>query len=910
MDQILDGLNSAQRAAVTSPAAVVQVLAPPGSGKTKTLTSRVAYLITQNGLEPRNIVVCTFTIKAAREMQERIRGLLGSDTANRLVLGTFHSIARRFLVRYGSRIGIKSNFGIADTSDSTAIVNRIVKRLHLTIEPKQARARISKAKAQCVSCAEFAVKHQGANMQEFSAVYAEYEDHLRVSNLLDYDDLLLRCADLLRRFPECVARIEAVLIDEFQDTNTVQYDLMVLLAQQRNVVTSVGDPDQSIYGWRSAEVKNLQRMVDLWPETHVAKLEENYRSSALILNLASELIQQDTSRPAKALEATLPMGPQPVLRQIPSAKIEALWIVGEVQRVIRRTCGMIGLGDVAILLRSASLSRLVESALGRAGVPYRMVGGNKFFDRIEIKLVLDYLRAIENSNHNEAVARIINVPSRKIGDATVARLLEDADARRLPLWKIILEIVRGETKVTDKVSPQAQRGLEAFVNVILSARKRLTTMSSEKKSLADFITFVVQKAGIQDHLKRTKAEDFDNRWANVQELVAQATDIVETAPGESLETSTEVIDHESPSPFQDETVLETALTTLLANVALSAESSAQASDQKGLVTLSTIHAAKGLEWPIVFIPAVVEGIIPHSRAEDTDEERRLLYVAMTRAKAFLYLSIPSRGSTGDATSMSTFLSSKALKPLLANAGSQLGSREIKEIALILRRECPTERALSVAAAAEDAQDNRWLSHEDESESWNDDEDHAYAVGHRQSTSNGRSCMIYQSRQGLPDQNVDSQYGCKPTMMNQKEFTSAAAAFSTKFVSASTLQQTSENTPIGEGARDRPSKKNKSASSQSVQSQGSITSFFGKPTVPTSGLASDRPHKLLSRAPLGVIQNPPRATESKRDAEAFIESKPLSKPITLHTTSMQRIESHRKTLGVKRSFNGWESRQHR
>ena len=347
MEAILEGLNENQKCAVTSPSNVLQVLAPPGSGKTKTLTARVAYHIAHDGLKPWNMIVCTFTIKAAREMKERIRNFVGDKLESRLVLGTFHSVARRYLATYGQHIGIQKNFGIADSADSLAIIKRIIKRDRLSMEPAKARSRISRRKSGATIARTNGAK-MDTEQQEFEIIFSAYEQALQSSNLLDYDDLLLRCVDLLKRFPECVSNIEAVLIDEFQDTNHVQYELMTLLAQHRKAkhgeripsITIVGDPDQSIYSFRSAEIKNLARMKERYRDTVVVHLEENYRSSGSILQSALEVIEQDETRPAKALLPTHTVGQRPVLRTLSSAATEAAWLVEELQRSFHLNCGL------------------------------------------------------------------------------------------------------------------------------------------------------------------------------------------------------------------------------------------------------------------------------------------------------------------------------------------------------------------------------------------------------------------------------------------------------------------------------------------------------------------------------------------------------------------------------------------
>lgn len=373
-DTFLSNLNQSQHAAVTSFADTLAILAGPGSGKTHTLTSRTAWLLSQ-GLQPWNVIVATFTVKAAREMKERIGKLIGNGMESKLVLGTFHSIARRYLARYGHLIGIK-DFGIADSADSIAIIKRIVKRNEFMIDPKVARSRISGCKARGVGYADSEKKPvtKSVEAQEFEKVYIEYEEALRRSNMLDYDDLLLRCVELLRKHPSCVSNIEAVLIDEFQDTNIVQFDLMRLFAAERKRITIVGDPDQSIYGFRAAEIKNYKRMLHQYPDTITIALEENYRSSGAILLSALNVIKEDASRVDKSLLPTHSVGTKPVLRKLSNAYNEAEWIVTEIKRCMALSGHLLDLNDFAILVRSASLSRLIESALGKSGIAYRMVG--------------------------------------------------------------------------------------------------------------------------------------------------------------------------------------------------------------------------------------------------------------------------------------------------------------------------------------------------------------------------------------------------------------------------------------------------------------------------------------------------------------------------------------------------------
>ncbi|MCJ1391003.1 hypothetical protein MMC18_003864 [Xylographa bjoerkii] len=719
MDQavILDGLNAAQRAAVVSPASVLQILAPPGSGKTKTLTSRVAHLLSHHNYKPWNTLCLTFTIKSAREMKERLSKLVGPAVASKLVLGTFHSVCRRYLVTYGYLIGIRKGFGISDSSDSIAIVNRITKLLKLNIDPKAARSRISSSKAKGIRHTDLSnaiLKRMNVDQQEFITVFEAYESHLAISNLLDYDDLLLRCVDLLRQHPHCVSNVEVVLIDEFQDTNVVQFELMRLFASRCNRITTVGDPDQSIYGWRSAEIKNLKRMQEDYPDTLVVHLEDNYRSSGAILLAALEVIQQDNSRPAKPLLPTHRPGTLPVLRKLPSAAIEATWIVTEIQRSIALTGNVLRYADFSVLLRSASLSRVIESAMGKVGVPYRMVGGQRFFDRVEVKVLLDYLRVISQPDNSDALARVINVPSRRIGDVTIRGLLEEAAAGGLTLWTLIQEIVQGRRRSKTRIAKTAEQGLGNFVNIILVARNKITDTQTPHWP-HQMLQFIMNKLDYKEFLDKTHPEDHEARWANVEELLAQASECpvsedpfpMDVNEAEDALPNIEGLEQESGNQAEE------ALDRFLANVALSTElqkedEHAHQSGSQDRVIISTIHAAKGLEWPVVFIPSAYEGSIPHSRAEDADEERRLLYVAMTRAQALLYMSCPIKNSMREETTLSPFLAAKKVARLITDQGPSFQFGTTQDICRILHRDCPSEGLLLAGMKrASNLEDDLW-----------------------------------------------------------------------------------------------------------------------------------------------------------------------------------------------------------
>jgi DNA helicase-2/ATP-dependent DNA helicase PcrA len=994
MEVLLDGLNDAQRSAVTSPASVVQVLAPPGSGKTKTLTARVAYHVIHERLQPWNIIVCTFTIKAAREMKERIKGFVGDKLEAKLILGTFHSVARRFLSRYGQEIGIDKNFGIADTNDSKAIIKRIVTRYQYTVEPGHARSRISKLKAQGVSADSFRATSKNVNDNEFAMIYSSYEEHLKASNLLDYDDLLVRCVELLKRHPSCVSTIQAVLIDEYQDTNNIQYELMKLLAQSTRRITIVGDPDQSIYSFRSAEIKNLFRMRDEFPESIVINLENNYRSSGCILNSALAVIEQDESRPQKNLIATHGVGEQPTLRHLVSAYAEAKWTVQEIIRTKTLSAGLLSYNDYAILLRSSALSLQLERALGQAGVPYRMVAGTKFFDRAEIKIILDYLRVISQPEHNDAIARVINLPSRKIGDTTVKALLEEAERKKVTLWKLVLDISQGKKRPDCKVSAQAQKGMEQFVNIILTSREKLLPTKGEHCNLFGLIGHVLQKIQYEAYLKQAHKDNWQDRWANVEELVAQATQMAT-----AMASGEEITDDALPVVDGIEQRADTAadvLSKFLANVTLSS-----VTDQEGgeleQVTISTIHAAKGLEWPVVFLPAMYEGSIPHSRADDHDEERRLLYVGMTRAQGFLYLSCPLKQTGQEKTTLSRFISERSVQKHFSQRGPDLAFKRttITELAQILRRPCPTIEDINAARGQlERLEDDYYPATREEIDGEDSSWGTSYDDRHNGSGPNNNGAQSAPKRRKLDDESVavtmnrTSGFSVASTTMHNTKagFTSARDLGDLQAMQREAerirMLATAHDAEIGRTAyksdkkaeaKLAPAKKLKPRAA----GQGAITNFFTSKrsaSTPSGDAESSAPlplpslqrsQSLLSNntalhdisnvqpaaprpfQPLSVpsykLQNKPMPLKPRREAQementryVLLSSSPVKpdqqdeeaeappSPVksssstftpasgfraasTFHTTSMNQVQNqaaNRKTLGTRRTMQGW------
>ncbi|KAI0408416.1 UvrD-helicase-domain-containing protein [Xylaria palmicola] len=690
---IFKTLNKAQCRAVSSTSPTVAILAGPGSGKTHTLTSRVVWLIDHVGIPPHDIIVATFTNKAANEMKVRIGHALGEGREKGIIIGTFHSIARRYLVKYGQRIGIDTRFAIADDSDSRGIITRICKRLDTALEPPIARAWISKRKAKGTSDERIPKdkKGRGVESQALEKCFEEYQSQLERSNLLDYDDLLVRCVELLRKFPQCVSNIQTVLIDEYQDTNGIQYDLMRLFAQRHRKVTIVGDPDQSIYGWRSAEIKNLHRLLRDYPGTDEIALEENYRSSSYILDTSLKVIQQDQERYKKALLPVRDKGTRPVLRKLKTSTEEADWIVSEIKRIRLLSGKMMDFDDFAILLRSAALSRHVESTLGREGIAYRMVGGFKFYERTEIKILLDYMRIIYQPDNNDALARIINVPKRGIGEVTVKALLEEAEKSSISLWQLIDRHCRGQRRAKTNIRQQTENALSgSLMRPLSSLRERIRQDSGPGTSLnlVELIQKLVRDLKFEDYLEATYGDEYESRWANVQEFVTLAEEFTRQSrvDDDALPTIDGLV----------QTSEDDLLAKFLSNVSLASDKQTEDKDMEGklLITISTIHAAKGLEWPVVFIPAVCNGSIPHIRAEDHNEERRLLYVAMTRAKALLYLSCPQNIASGGGkpAELSSFIDLLPSSTFLPR-GASFDRPVMSSIAKILGRELPPDNVI-------------------------------------------------------------------------------------------------------------------------------------------------------------------------------------------------------------------------
>lgn len=833
-------------------------------------------------------------------MKERLSSLVGNGIEAKLILGTFHSVCRRYLVSYGHLIGIRRGFGIADSSDSLAIIKRIIKRMKLDIEPQVARSRISSSKSKGIGYAALTArtaKNKSVNQQDFPLVFEEYEKQLDQSNLLDYDDLLLRCVDLLKQYPSCVSNVEAVLIDEFQDTNVVQFDLMRLFAAYKQRVTTVGDPDQSIYGWRSAEVKNLRRMQQCYKDSLVVHLEENYRSSATILLAAQDVIEQDESRPNKTLSPTHCPGTVPVLRRLPSSEVEASWLVSEIQRSMALTGDLLNYADFAILLRSAALSRQIESAMGRAGIPYRMVGGQRFFDRVEIRLLLDYLRVVSQPSNNDALARVAVVPARGVGQATVKSLLEEAESSKIALWSLIRNAMTGHTTTNTKINKPAEKGLGLLINLILTARQKLVS-AVNPLSPKDLLEHIITKLRFREYLEKAYEIDHESRWANVEELLSQASDYsISSDKDLPVMVDNDTLPTIEGTEQAKGNIGEDALSKFLANVALATElQKTDGSDEtqsQSQVTISTIHAAKGLEWPVVFIPSAYEGSIPHSRAEDTDEERRLLYVAMTRAQALLYISCPKKNSQREESSLSKFLMPKSLGCYLTNKGPGFDYATIDDMSRILRRPMPSEFKIAEGfGKAKNLSDDLWPlngDEEEEEEISRGDKNHEDRSGYiGQSFAKRRKVSAIDDHRSTSFQRSSNlvsissvTVGSTTTMENASSFSySAGSGFTSASIQMQIQNQSQHQTIVGtaQAARLKDQSKNAKAGERSSaianqpktgprrkDTQGDLMSFWA-PTK-TNTRSTGPPPPLSPTLPL------PHPPQIDKTVEASLSTSP-------------------------------------
>lgn len=608
---IYDTLNEQQKAAVMHTQGPLLLLAGAGSGKTRVLTHRAAYLIDEEGVDPWNILAITFTNKAAGEMRERVNQIVG-DGADRIWVSTFHSTCVRILRRYIDRLGYDTNFTIYDTDDQRGIMKEVCKKLQ--IDTKQLKERtilgaISSAKDELIDPLQYE-KQNGFdyNGSRIAKAYREYQATLKKNNALDFDDLIVKTVELFRADAQVLDsyqnRFRYIMVDEYQDTNTAQFELIRLLAGKYRNLCVVGDDDQSIYKFRGANIRNILDFEKVYPEAKVIKLEQNYRSTQVVLDAANAVIRNNTRRKNKALWTDKKEGSRIHFRPFDNAYEEAEFIASDVAKKHRNED--VRYGDCAVLYRTNAQARMLEERFIMEGIPYDVIGGTNFYARREIKDILAYLKTIDNGRDDVAVKRIINIPKRGIGATTIVRVQEYADARNISFYDALREADQIMT-----IGRSASK-LQPFVMMIQAFRSKL-----EFFTLEELIKDVIETTGYVKELEASDDEDAADRIENIDELVSKVVSYEET--------------HEEPS-----------LSEFLEEVALVADID-RAEEGDDRVLLMTLHSAKGLEFPHVYLAGMEDGVFPSYMTimsddpMDIEEERRLAYVGITRAKDDLTL---------------------------------------------------------------------------------------------------------------------------------------------------------------------------------------------------------------------------------------------------------------------------------
>ena len=610
MQSLLDGLNREQQQAVQHTEGPLLILAGAGSGKTKVLTVRIAYLLAQ-GVNPYEILAITFTNKAAKEMKSRVEGIVG-DVANRIWLSTFHSFCAKFLrFELDNFLGYNSNFTIYDTSDSQVVIKAALKALNLDDKYYPVGAMISAisdAKNKLMFASDYRKQARDFYQQKVADVYEYYERELRKNNALDFDDLLLVAVKLLQSnaavLDKYSKRFKYVMIDEYQDTNHAQYLLAYLLSSHWKNIAVVGDADQSIYAWRGADIQNILDFEKDYPNCTSIKLEQNYRSTKIILDAANAVIDNNEGRPEKNLWTDKVEGAK-IQHFTAQSEYEEAAFIGDTI-VKKHDIHGVPYGDMAILYRTNAQSRVLEEALIKRALPYTMVGGTKFYDRKEIKDVLAYLRVLYNPFDDLSLLRIINVPKRSIGATTVSKLQDYARENGTSLFMTLTQL-----HLVDTIKGKTKDKLEEFGILIFTLVAEM-----DDKSVLDILEAILDRTGYLAQLEESTDPQDQARAENIGELLSVAKDFQDTNPTGTVEDFLEQV--------------------ALVNDVDSFE------QEESKITLMTLHAAKGLEFPIVFLGGLEEGLFPHSRTlmnpEEIEEERRLAYVGITRAEKELYIS--------------------------------------------------------------------------------------------------------------------------------------------------------------------------------------------------------------------------------------------------------------------------------
>ena len=604
----LSMLNPEQRLAAETLKGPVLILAGAGSGKTRALTCRVANLI-DHGVAAWQILALTFTNKAAKEMKERIGALIGREQAEDAWISTFHSTCARILRRDIEKLGYSRSFVIYDDDDQTAVVKEILKRFDIDdkfLPPREIRAAISDAKNRLLGPDEwFMQTPRDYRSQKLHDVMVEYENRLKLQNALDFDDLLVKTLELFANHPPVLEsyqrRFRYVLVDEYQDTNTAQYEMVRLLTLESRNLCVVGDDDQSIYGWRGADIRNILDFEKDFPDATVIKLEQNYRSTANILDAANQVIANNEDRKDKALWTDKGEGELIHTYAGDDEHDEAAWVAVNIRGLHQQGEPY---GHMAVLYRQNSQSRVIEDSLMRVGIPYRIFGGQKFYDRREVKDIIAYLRVIVNQADDVSLRRIINVPKRTIGESTVTELAREAEKQGVPLFSIVSD-------PPETLSARPRKCVGDFLMLMMTLMAKSDTMS-----LTDFVTDLVETTGLMAQYQKEDNEESRQRVDNIQEFLNAVHEFDEAEENATLES-------------------------YLENIALVTDLD-QAEEHPDYVTLMTLHSAKGLEFDDVFIAGMEEGLFPSGRSlqdeKRLEEERRLCYVGITRAKKRLFLS--------------------------------------------------------------------------------------------------------------------------------------------------------------------------------------------------------------------------------------------------------------------------------
>ena len=647
----LDTLNPAQREAVEKTEGPVLILAGAGSGKTRVLTTRIGHLIEDKGVQPANILAITFTNKAANEMRERVEETLDSDASD-MWISTFHSCCVRILRKYINRIGYNRSFVIYDSADQVTLVKDCLKELNLSdkvFEPKVIISTISGAKDKLYDPKQFKAMHMNDNrMSKIADVYALYQDRLKRNSALDFDDLIFKTVELLKSDKEVLDyyrnRFKYIMVDEYQDTSKAQYELIKILAKEHQNICVVGDDDQSIYGWRGADIRNILEFEKDYDNVHVVKLEQNYRSTQIILDAANTVISNNIERKRKRLWSEKKEG-ELIKIQVAQDEIEESDFVADMIAKISREQNR-SYKDFAVLYRANAQSRSVEDALNRSQIPYNIYGGTKFYERKEIKDLIAYLRVIQNPQDDISIKRIINIPRRGIGLRTIEKIEDRASLKQESIYSVLIDI-----ETNSEISTKARNSISEFVDNVIGTLRTMREVYPVSK-LIEKVIESIDYYGYIDELYKGNKEEAEERKDNVKEFISVAMEFEQTSEEKDLET-------------------------FLTGVALTSESSEEEEIDK--VSLMTIHTSKGLEFPVVFIVGMEDGLFPIARAvrsmndSEIEEERRLCYVGITRAKEILYLTLTQKRTLYGKTNPS--IASRFMEELPKECIERLNSAE-------------------------------------------------------------------------------------------------------------------------------------------------------------------------------------------------------------------------------------------